>query len=309
MWWHLFARWAPQIGALQLPSISAAVTCADSVRKGSMSFTRYKYLGHRRVGGYTESQVFEVVEVLNIAQRAKEVHGPVVEIGVHHGRLFLGLHLLQSSEEPSVAIDLFDEQELNVDQSGLGDLAKFRQHLFRWSDRHVVVHQGDSTQLKAGDIPEMAGARMFSVDGGHSAEIVESDMRLAAESLCEGGIIIADDVFNEQWPEVCVGTLHYLEEADVVPFAIGFNKTLFTQRSHAAGYRDALAAHFRERFLTAAFPAKSFAGHEVLVVIPVPRTPAHLARRSAIARRAYHRVVGLAHAMGSMQPGLPSAAP
>ena len=132
---------------------------------------------------------------------------------------------------------------------------------------------------------------MFSVDGGHTAVIVESDMRLAAACLCEGGIIIADDVFNEQWPEVCVGTLKYLEDADVVPFGIGFNKTLFAQRAYAAGYRDALAAHFRDRYLSAAFTGKQFAGHEVVVVIPVPRTPAHLARRSALARRLYQRIV------------------
>jgi hypothetical protein len=256
-----------------------------------MNFSHYKRFGHRRVSGYTEPQVFEVLEVLDIAQRAREVHGSVVEIGVHHGRLFIGMHLLQHPDEKSVAIDLFDDQELNVDQSGLGDLASFEQHLARCSDRPVVIHQGDSTQLRAGDIPEMTGVRMFSVDGGHTAEIVESDMRLAAECLCEGGIVIADDVFNEQWPDVCVGTLKYLENPEVVPFAIGFNKTLFTQREYAAGYRDALAAHFQDRYLSAAFPGKRFAGHEVVVIIPVPRTPAHLARRSPLARGLYQRIV------------------
>ena len=83
-----------------------------------MNFSLYKHFGHRRVSGYTESQVFEMIEVLDIAQRAREVRGSVVEIGVHHGRLFIGMHLLQHPEEKSVAIDLFDDQELNVDNSG-----------------------------------------------------------------------------------------------------------------------------------------------------------------------------------------------
>lgn len=259
-----------------------------------MSYSRYRHYGHRRVGGYTESQVFEVLEVLDAAQRARGVRGSVVEIGVHHGRLFIGMHLLQRSGEASVAIDLFDEQELNVDQSGLGDRGKFEQHLAKWSTRPVVIHQGDSTQLKSGDIAEMSNARMFSVDGGHTAGIVESDMRLAAECLCDGGIIVADDVFNEQWPDVCVGTLNYLADTDVVPFGIGFNKTLFAHRDHAPAYAEALADHFADRYLTAAFPHRTFAGHDVVIVIPVPRTPAHIARRSALARKVYHRVLALA---------------
>jgi hypothetical protein len=257
-----------------------------------MGYATYRYWGQRRVEGYTEAPVFDMLKVLDGAQRAHGVSGSVVEIGVHHGRLLIVMHLLQRENERSVAIDLFDDQERNVDQSGLGDLGKFERNVSKWSQRPVVVHQGDSTQLKAGDVPEMTGARLFSVDGGHTAEIVQSDMKLAADCICEGGIVIADDVFNQQWPDVSVGTLNYLRGGGtLVPFGIGYNKTLFAQPEYAARYRDALAAGFEHSRLTAAFPEKSFAGHAVTILVAVPKTPAHLARSSPTVRRVYRKLV------------------
>ncbi|WP_319455137.1 MULTISPECIES: class I SAM-dependent methyltransferase [unclassified Mycobacterium] len=235
--------------------------------------------------GYTEGPVFGLLAMLNQAQRARDISGSVVEIGVHHGRLFIGMCLLQRADEPSVAVDLFDDQERNVDNSGRGDLAQFRRNVARWGCSLPVVHAGDSTQLKAGDVPEMSGARLFSVDGGHTASIVRSDMNLATNCLTPGGIVIADDVFNPQWPDVCVGTLDYLREGDLVPFAVGFNKTLFAHPEYAGAYRAELIEAYRRRYLTVPLDDKTFAGHPVVVLVSVPRTPVMLARRSETARR------------------------
>ena len=254
-----------------------------------MSYANYKFFGHRRVEGYTEAPVFTLLEVLNGLQRQLNISGPVTEVGVHHGRLFIAMLLLQRPDEPAVAIDLFDEQELNLDQSGKGDLEKFKQHVAHWSDRAVTIVQGDSTQLTAGDVAEIAGTRLFSVDGGHTADIVASDMRLASESLCDGGIMIADDVFNPQWPDVCVGTLQYMADNDLVPFGIGFNKTLFTQARYAERYRRALRDRF-DGYLFAALD-KRFAGYDVVSLVKVPIHPVHLARRSDALRRSYHAML------------------
>lgn len=46
-----------------------------------------------------------VLGVLDVAQRAQQISGAVAEIGVHHGKLFIGLRLLQHSGESSVAVD------------------------------------------------------------------------------------------------------------------------------------------------------------------------------------------------------------
>ena len=71
-----------------------------------------------------------------------------------------------------------------------------------------------------------------------TSEIVQHDMRTVQVSLVNGGVVIADDVFNESWPGVVEGTHRYLDEpSSLVPFAIGFNKVLLTQREFADEYR------------------------------------------------------------------------
>jgi hypothetical protein len=254
------------------------------------TFENYRKVGYRFVSGFLEPGNLPVLEVLDRSQRTRNVTGAVAEIGVHHGRLFIPLHLLQRGSGKSVAIDLFGDQELNIDNSGRGDIGKFTDNVTLWSSMDgVVLHQGDSTQLAPEVLTEKAGGpiRFFSVDGGHTEEIVYSDMRLAEATLADGGIVIADDVFNQQWPGVVVGTLKYLQDgAKLVPFAVGFNKTLFTHPEFADGYRADLRAAFSSG-LTAQTEETVFAGHPVQYVAPV--TPVDVIRRSETARSLYHR--------------------
>jgi hypothetical protein len=64
-----------------------------------------------------------------------------------------------------------------------------------------------------------------------------------------------------------------------VPFAIGFNKVLFTQPACAAGYARDLAAAYEGRMLTAVC-RNVFMDHQETILVRVPRTPAHLLRSS-----------------------------
>jgi hypothetical protein len=254
------------------------------------TFDRYSNVGYRFVSGFLQPGNLPVLKVLDAAQRARNVEGAVAEIGVHHGRLFIPLHLLQQGSGTSVAIDLFGDQELNIDQSGRGDLGKFTDNVALWSTMDgLVLHQGDSTKLTPEVLTEKAGGliRFFSVDGGHTEEIVYSDMRLAEATLADGGIVIADDVFNQQWPGVAVGTLKYLDDgAKLVPFGIGFNKTLFTQPEYAEYYRAQLESAFTGSLRIQSDPTV-FAGHPVLYLAPV--TPVDVLRKSETARSIYHR--------------------
>lgn len=246
-------------------------------------------MGQRFVTGFLHSEILSVLDVLNTAQRSKQVSGAVAEIGVHHGKLFIGLSLLQRPGDKSVAIDIFGDQELNVDGSGRGDFEKFENNVKMWSSMDdVVVHQGDSTKLEPAKLRELAGApiRMFSVDGGHTDEIVYSDMKLAEATLADGGIVIADDVFNEYWPGVATGTLRYLSDgAALIPFLIGFNKVFFTHAEYGEFYRHevetALAGKLRMMTGTS-----EFAGHVVGLV--APSGAKNVIRRSEFARTLYH---------------------
>ena len=90
-----------------------------------------------------------------------------------------------------------------------------------------------------------------------------------------GGIVVADDVFNQQWPDVASARSTTSAATAGWCRSIGYNKTLFTQPEYAARYRDALAAGFAKSRLTAAFPEKSFAGDQVVILVAVAQDAAH----------------------------------
>lgn len=197
-------------------------------------------------------------------QRSIGVAGGVAEIGVHHGKLFILLYLLGHSSEKAVAIDLFEDQHLNIDSSGSGDLAKFSRNLDRHADStRLVLHKGNSMDLSRPGLMRLAEGplRFVSVDGGHTADITVHDLGTAEAAIAGGGIIVVDDVFNEQWPGVGDGVRRYFERRrDLVPFAIGANKTYFCRPSHRDIYRDAAVAAARS------VTATEFLGHPVALL-------------------------------------------
>lgn len=252
----------------------------------------YRWYGHHLVKGWLAPEVLRILAVFDTTQRARSVSGAVAEIGVHHGRLFIGLDLLQRDDERSVAIDIFGDQQLNIDTSGRGDLARFRKNIGRWSSLDkLVIHQGDSTKMSATKLRELAGAdiRLFSVDGGHTDSIVFSDMTLAEAALAPGGIVIADDVFNEQWPDVASGTQRYLQQGGrLTPFAIGFNKVFFAMPDYADYYRAALTARFDDNYLIFV-KSSHYMTHQVLVLARTPRRPGALFAQNPTAKKIYRR--------------------
>jgi hypothetical protein len=207
-----------------------------------------RYIRHGKffVEGWLRTEAALTITALSERQRALGVRGGIAEIGVHHGKLFVLLYLLGCASEKAVAIDLFEDQHLNVDVSGSGDLAKFRRHLSRHADdARLVLHQGNSMDLAGADLVRLAEGplRFISVDGGHTAEITAHDLAVADAALAEGGIIVLDDAFNEQWPGVADGVQRYFVRGpNLVPFAIGANKTYFCRPSHRDTYRAAAAA-------------------------------------------------------------------
>src|SRR4051794_9383474 len=169
---------------------------------------RKRYLrSQNAVKGWLDPYSAEVIAELGCLQEAQGVAGAVGEIGVHEGRLFILLRLLRRPEETSLAIDVFEDQHLNVDHSGRGNLGRFEYNVERWSGRDdLVIIQKSSLDVRPKELLEKGGEfRLFSVDGGHTEVCAYRDLRLAEAVLARGGIIILDDFSNHHWPSVAAG--------------------------------------------------------------------------------------------------------
>jgi hypothetical protein len=200
---------------------------------------KYMADGFRHIEGWCSEHLASIVEAIDAHQKNRFVEGGISEIGVHHGKLFILLNSLCSLAERSYAIDLFDNQELNIDHSGSGSLLIFKQYLQKY-DRHqganVSVISADSLTSNL-DKLIVEPVRLFSIDGGHTAEHTISDLRKAQLRLHPEGVVILDDILSHHWLGVIEGTITFLQSRPtLVPIAIGYNKLFLVNLSFAEKY-------------------------------------------------------------------------
>jgi cephalosporin hydroxylase len=201
-----------------------------------MNYEIEKYLkkSYKKVQGWYSQSTLELIAELSVVQNKQGIEGSFCEIGVHHGRAFILLCLLAKENEKCIAIDLFDNQQENIDHSGHGNEKMFRRNLLlnECDLSKIEILSENSFNIKTETLLGLSELkyRIFSVDGGHTKETVVNDLRLAESVLTKGGIIIVDDFFDEKWPGVSEGTLSYLSnyESTLKPFAIFDGKILFT---------------------------------------------------------------------------------
>jgi hypothetical protein len=202
----------------------------------------YRNQGFDLVHGWCLPTMFEVMGLLADCGINKE--GGCLEIGVHHGKFYILLNSLVEPQFKSYALDIFDDQSLNIDDSGKGSLEKFRSSLDKF-DRHKgensIIIEGDSTdfgviKILVQDNPKL---RFISIDGGHTAEHTVSDLNLATRLISNEGVVILDDILNPHWLGVLSGATAFLNSTPtLVPFAVGQNKLLFSKISYYKYYFD-----------------------------------------------------------------------
>src|SRR5215831_19401967 len=116
--------------------------------------------GH--VEGWLGDRMWQIVDVIGAILDANGVHGNIAEFGVHHGRFLFLLNALRHDDEICFAIDVFDEQRLNVDGSGRGSLAAFRSHvetlMAAQCDAFKIV-QRDTTSFSASEAVDLFGEK------------------------------------------------------------------------------------------------------------------------------------------------------
>lgn len=190
------------------------------------------------------------------------------------------------------ACDVFDDQRENTDRSGQNDVlmsvklkmwrttenkrAIFEDHLrdFGVEPSRVWTYSGSSLTMtrkmlrRAGLLP----LRFLSVDGGHSAETVMSDLALAVAAIARGGIVALDDFTSSDWMGVREGLYRFLcpeahewtrrnatrwcggRRLTLAPFLQVCNKLYLTTPSHHqrmldAAMRDAWVGTLQARML------------------------------------------------------------
>ncbi len=215
-----------------------------------MSSDIYLKSGLQTVEGWLNPFCAKFIAGLSTVQRNLGVTGSVGEIGVHHGKLFILLHC-DADKSRSFAIDVFDEQHLNVDQSGKGNYEKFVQNVVRWCGPtlNIEIIKSSSFNVTPAQLKSAVGdIRIFSIDGGHTQECTINDIDLAESTIGEYGVVVLDDVFNPHWPGVMSGIAQYLmrDGALLRPFAISPGKVYLARAPAAEIIRRDMSAMFRE---------------------------------------------------------------
>jgi hypothetical protein len=199
----------------------------------------YHYLAYSdRIDGWTYQTTSLAMMELLWHQEAAGLVGNIAEIGVYHGLSALALIAAARDTDRMFAIDLFEQQHLNVDNSGLGDLSVFRRHLhYLFPRAHVSIIAKSSLELRGVETEYgLFNLRFLSIDGGHTRAITLNDLEIANASLAPHGVACVDDVFNTQWTGVISGLFQFLDRKyDLVPFAFFPNK-LFLCRAEFTGF-------------------------------------------------------------------------
>jgi hypothetical protein len=209
------------------------------------------------VPGYLLPLDAEIICALLSHQDEANIAGNLCEIGVHHGKLFLMLALARGAGERAVAVDLFEDDEINAGSRHAGRDRALFEHAKRLG---VALSQQEtfktsSLEIGAPDILARTGGpiRFFSVDGGHLYRHVANDLVLAEKTLSENGVIAVDDFFNPGWMDVTFATYDFLRDRDnIVPFAVTSKKLYLAPVSVAETYKLALRSRVSDAQISSA---------------------------------------------------------
>jgi hypothetical protein len=212
----------------------------------NQALARYARSGINHVSGWISRINAEVFASLLDAQDQRRERGGLVEIGVHHGKSANLLSLAARDGETFLAIDIFDDQHLNLDQSGRGDRTIFERNVAKYGNHdRTEILQASSLDVTPEAILQRVGpVRFFSIDGGHWFDVTLNDLKLAAATLAAHGVIALDDFDNAEFPEVSAAFYAWFDARnDFIPFAITRGKLYICNKAHAQTHRAVLKSN------------------------------------------------------------------
>lgn len=182
-------------------------------------------------------------------QKSLAVTGSLFEIGVHHGRTSALLGLMAQPGESVVLIDLFENQEQNLDNSGLGSRHLLGATLERWAPKaDYDIRTANSLALDFRDVASLRnGARIIHIDGGHYLDVVLNDLQKSEAVLAKCGVVIVDDFMHSGFPEVNEAChVFFGGQTRLQPVVLGHNKLFLAFEPFADRLRDYFAEVLEE---------------------------------------------------------------
>lgn len=173
-----------------------------------LQLNRYLRAGYFSVEGMSSKFSARVASSLLFHQTEHGITGPVVEIGVFHGRFSIALALALGPKEQVIAIDMFDQA-----MPGMASL--FRANLARWhvpSDR-VDLWTCNTRELPSDALRTRLGeslARLIHIDGEHTERGLSHDLALAAAALAPSGLLIIDDMHHPYYPRLMLPVFDFM---------------------------------------------------------------------------------------------------
>ena len=180
----------------------------------------------RRIQGWFSTEAAMLFAWFDEIQKSNGIEGDIFEIGVHHGKSAVLLGAMVKPQKEILGVcDLFGEQKENVSSSGLGDRQIFEKNmnLFFHDKLKLQIFAKSSKNLNPQEIGN--NYRFFHIDGGHDEDEALNDLKLAANSIIEKGVIVIDDPFRSEWPGVSEAIIYFLDSnKNFCAIVVGFNK-------------------------------------------------------------------------------------
>jgi len=241
------------------------------------------------IDGWLSPEAADLTIRLCRLQAALGIRTGVLELGVYRGKYLALLAALHAGTGlPLVGVDQF------IERIGQPVAAEHVPYIVAGITASVLGAAPDATppliiQARTQNMDASlllahcpGGYSFVSVDAGHAADDVASDMALAASVLSQGGIIALDDAFNPALPGVAEGLFRYFHSADdakPAPFATCGNKLFLCRpEMHATylAYAAWLLAQGREAEYLARSQERDLSNRDLLFI-------PHLSGREVVA--------------------------
>lgn len=195
-------------------------------------------------GGGVDGVSILMAYFLHQQQIAHGLTGDLAEIGVKQGRYLVLLAWGLQDRERLYGIDpYFDLPEIREHP------AHYVSQLVGDVDLEMILEDSTTVRPERLRPANRPGIRLFHIDGNHEEPYVLSDLRLADQCLCDGGIVILDDYFHHSGIGVATAVFEHLiidGRTDLRPlFAVGA-KFYLCHSAHVATYQGLFMGAFEK---------------------------------------------------------------